>query len=76
MDGLGGDKEDEAIARAVISLARALELRTVAEGVETERQLNWLTEHGCDIGQGYFFSRPLEAEDFEDLIAQWGARSG
>jgi two-component system, chemotaxis family, CheB/CheR fusion protein len=68
VDGLGQDKEDEAIARAVLALAQALELQTVAEGVETERQLTWLIEHGCDIVQGYLLSKPLEAAAFEDLM--------
>lgn len=70
VDGVGQDKEDEAITLAVLGLARALGLTTVAEGIETERQMEWLTQQGCDIGQGYFLSRPLEAVDFEDLIAR------
>lgn len=70
VDGLGQDKEDEAIARAIIGLAQALELNTVAEGVETDRQLAWLTRYRCDCAQGYFFSRPLEVTAFEDVIAQ------
>ena len=52
------------------SRLQALELKTVAEGVETERQLAWLTQHGCDMAQGYLLSRPLEAVVFEDLIAR------
>ena len=70
VDGLGQDKEDEAIARAVLGLARALDLETVAEGVETDRQLAWLEQYGCDVAQGYLLARPLEAEDFEDLLAR------
>lgn len=70
VDGLGQDKEDEAIALAVLSLARALGLSTVAEGIETERQMEWLIQQGCDVGQGYFLRRPLEGVDFEDLIAR------
>ncbi|HIJ37673.1 MAG TPA: EAL domain-containing protein [Rhodospirillaceae bacterium] len=69
VDGLGNEKEDEAIARAVLGLTVALELRSVAEGVETERQLAWLTQHGCNIFQGFLLSRPLEVNAFEDLIA-------
>ena len=68
VDGLGQDKEDEAITRAVISLARALDLTTVAEGIETDRQLAWLLQLGCEIGQGYFLQRPLEVPDFEALL--------
>lgn len=70
VDGLGQDKEDEAIARAVLGLAHALELQTMAEGVENEKQLIWLKDHGCDIVQGYYFSKPLEARDFEQMIAK------
>lgn len=70
VDGLGQDKGDEAIARAVLELARALELDTVAEGVENDRQLAWLAQYGCDLAQGYFLSRPLEAVAFEDLLAR------
>jgi two-component system CheB/CheR fusion protein len=70
VDGLGQDSEDEAIARAVLALAVAMELKTVAEGVETAVQLAWLREHGCDMVQGYLLSRPLEAVVFEDLIAR------
>ncbi len=70
VDGLGHDKEDEAIARAVLGLAKALGLDTVAEGVETDRQLAWLQQQGCDIAQGYLLSRPLEVEAFEGLIAR------
>ena len=76
VDGLGKDKEDEAIARAVLGLAKALDLHTVAEGVETDRQLAWLEQHGCDIVQGYLLGRPMEAHDFEDLIARESVAHG
>ncbi len=69
VDGLGHDPEDEAIASAVLSLARALQLQTVAEGVETREQLDWLIAHGCDAAQGYLLGRPLDVVAFEDLIA-------
>lgn len=70
VDGLGADQDDEAIARAVLGLAQALQLQTVAEGVETALQMEWLAEHGCDVVQGYYLSRPLEARDFEDLLVR------
>lgn len=70
VDGLGQDHEDEAIALAVLGLGKAMGLKTVAEGIETERQYAWLAEHGCDYGQGYLLARPLEADDFEDLLAR------
>ena len=73
VDGLGQDKEDEAIARAMLGLSVALELRAVAEGIENERQLSWLVDHGCLIGQGYHLARPLEVDAFVALLRS-GAR--
>lgn len=57
------DGDDATITRAVISMAHSLGLKVVAEGVETEQQLAFLTEYGCDQIQGYFFSRPLPADE-------------
>ncbi len=71
--GLGVDGDDEAIARTIINFARSLDLSIVAEGVEVDRQLAWLIQQGCDMVQGYLFSRPLEILDFEELIASWSA---
>jgi len=68
VDGLGKDRESEAITRAVLVLAQTLDMVTVAEGVETAEQKVWLQAHGCRIGQGYWFSRPLETDAFERLI--------
>jgi two-component system CheB/CheR fusion protein len=73
VDGLGCDPEDEAIARAVLALASALDLKTVAEGVETEAQREWLADHGCGAAQGYLLARPLEVVDYEDMLARRGA---
>ncbi|BAL23882.1 EAL domain-containing protein [Azoarcus sp. KH32C] len=54
--------EDQAIARAVIQIGHALNLRVIAEGVETAEQMSLLKQHGCHEGQGYFFGRPVPAE--------------
>jgi len=67
IDGLGRDAEDSAICTAVVSLAHALGLRAVAEGVETPEQLAELRTLGCELAQGYLFGRPAPPDT-------WGAR--
>ena len=68
------DPEDAAIPIAVISLAHALGLKVIAEGVETAEHCTVLREHGCDQIQGYFFSPPVSADDFGAMLAR-GRRS-
>ena len=68
VDGLGADEDDSAIVRATIALAKGLNLRVVAEGVETREQLAMLTELQCDLAQGYLFSRPVDADKFETYL--------
>jgi diguanylate cyclase (GGDEF)-like protein len=60
--------EDTAIVTAVIGMARSLKLRIIAEGVETLEQLEFLQAHHCDEAQGYYFSRPVPAEQFARLL--------
>ncbi|WP_317205138.1 EAL domain-containing protein [Janthinobacterium sp.] len=60
--------DDAAIVRAIISMAHSLNLVVVAEGVETEAQLNHLRRQRCDQIQGYYFSRPLSAERMDALL--------
>ena len=62
------DPNDASIAKAIIMLAGSLELSVLAEGVETEAQLDFLIESGCHAYQGYLFSKPLPIEDFEELV--------
>ena len=68
IDGLGNDPHDTAIVAAVISIAHALGLDVVAEGVETLAQLERLRTLGCDQGQGFYFARPAGAAAIDDLL--------
>ena len=58
------DPDDAAIATAIISLAHNLRMRVIAEGIETEGQRQFLERERCDEGQGFFFSRPVPADEF------------
>jgi len=62
------DPDDVAITQAIIAMAHSLRLKVIAEGVETQEQLDFLTEHGCHEFQGYFFRKPQAAEDFSKLL--------
>ncbi|BAK76145.1 diguanylate cyclase/phosphodiesterase with PAS sensor(s) [Pseudogulbenkiania sp. NH8B] len=62
------NRDDAAITQAIISIARSLGLGLVAEGVELDEQRRYLVEQGCGTGQGYLFSRPLPAAEFEALL--------
>lgn len=68
VDGLGRTREDEAIVNAILALGVSLNLKMVAEGIETTRQMEWLRAAGCPVGQGFLFSPPLERADFESLV--------
>ncbi|HEX9984870.1 MAG TPA: EAL domain-containing protein [Thermoanaerobaculia bacterium] len=61
--------EDAAIVRSVVQLAQGLNLRVVAEGVETQAQLQFLRDHNCDEVQGYYYSYPLPAQELETFLA-------
>jgi EAL domain-containing protein (putative c-di-GMP-specific phosphodiesterase class I) len=67
---IGVDDDDAAIVTAIIGLAKSLNLRVIAEGVEKELQLGFLRKGNCDEMQGYYFSKPIPAADFEALVRQ------
>jgi EAL domain-containing protein (putative c-di-GMP-specific phosphodiesterase class I) len=68
IDGLPADENDRAVASAVISLGQKLNLKVIAEGVETDAQVEFLRENHCDEMQGYHFSRPIAAREIEELL--------
>ena len=65
------DKDDSIIVKALISLAHNMGLSVIAEGVEDSDQLEYLREQGCDVGQGYYYSRPLVADEFYDWATEY-----
>jgi diguanylate cyclase (GGDEF)-like protein/PAS domain S-box-containing protein len=68
--GIGKDANDEAICKAIITLAHSLNLKVIAEGVETTEQLEFFRAHECDEVQGYLFSRPLPAEEISRMFSE------
>jgi EAL domain-containing protein (putative c-di-GMP-specific phosphodiesterase class I) len=60
--------DDAAITAAIIGMAKNLNLRVIAEGVENEAQLSFLRSHQCDEIQGYYFSRPVSADEVAEML--------
>jgi diguanylate cyclase (GGDEF)-like protein/PAS domain S-box-containing protein len=70
MKDIVSDPDSMAITRAIIAMGHSLSLKVIAEGVETEEQLAFLKEQGCDEAQGYFFSPPLPEDEFRRLFEE------
>jgi EAL domain-containing protein (putative c-di-GMP-specific phosphodiesterase class I) len=69
--------DDVSIVVAIINLARSLRLHVIAEGVETQEQLEFLRRHGCDEAQGYYIARPMDVAAISRVLgAEVGGRSG
>ena len=65
------DPNDAAIAKIIVSLAKSMNLAVIAEGVETDAQREFLEENGCHTFQGYLFSKPIPADEFEQLVVKY-----
>jgi diguanylate cyclase (GGDEF)-like protein len=70
VDGVGGPSQDAAVARAIIELGMSFQLRVVAEGIERREQHARLMELGCTHGQGFLYSRPVPADQVEQLLTR------
>jgi len=63
--------QTSAIIRAIVDLSHNLNLKVVAEGVQTQEQLNYLKEIGCDMIQGYYISKAIKSQQIKDIIRQF-----
>jgi EAL domain-containing protein (putative c-di-GMP-specific phosphodiesterase class I) len=68
---IGNNPTDKAIVAAIISMGKAVGMRVVAEGIETEAQQDILKDLGCDVGQGFFFGRPVPSREVPSLVRGW-----
>jgi EAL domain-containing protein (putative c-di-GMP-specific phosphodiesterase class I) len=75
VDDVAGDGVDSAIARGIIELGKAMRIQTVAEGIEADDQAEALRTLGCELGQGFFFAKPLGADDWADMLDNSGQAS-
>ena len=75
MRDLPEDSEDAALVQAILSIAESLGLQVVAEGVETEQQAEFLREYGCELAQGYLFSRPVDAAELAAYASKGATHS-
>lgn len=69
------DKRSESVVKSILGIAKSLNLRTVAEGVETEEQLEFLKENGCDFVQGYYLARPQPVLELTEWMNGWKSKT-
>ena len=69
--GIEADNDDARICTAIIGLAHDIGLEVVAEGIEWQNHIDFLQSQACDVGQGYFISRPLSPEAFPGFLRTW-----
>ena len=74
INGAAGDSSLRAIVEATLTMARRLDMKSVAEGVEDRADWDYLRAHGCDVAQGYFIARPMPGADLPDWLATWESR--
>ncbi|MEX0731814.1 MAG: EAL domain-containing protein [Aquisalimonadaceae bacterium] len=68
VSGIEQDRHDTAIVTGILAIARSLGLKIIAEGVETAKQARFLKDHGCPAAQGYYYSKPIPADQFASLL--------
>lgn len=68
VDDLDKDNDDQEIVKTIISMAQNLNLKVIAEGVESKEQKEFLTKHGCMEIQGYYFYKPMSANDISNIL--------
>ncbi len=73
VDRIGKDGENLEIIRAIVTLAKQLDMTVIAEGIETSQQKDYLKALGCDEGQGYFFAKPLPTQEVESIFDDFGS---
>ena len=68
VSGIGKDKSDEMIVKTIISMAKNLGMKAIAEGIENEDQLRFLKQEGCDLGQGFYFGKPYPQNEINRIL--------
>lgn len=68
VDGILTHKKNQRLCKAIIGLIKALDCHSVAEGVESKEQADWLKSQGCNLGQGYFHSKPIDLDELQELL--------